>query len=60
MDRIEQKICDIIEQNQDKIKDFGRDIWKHAELGYRETRTAGRFAEWLRGLGVEKIGRAHV
>ena len=53
MDRIEQKICDIIEQNQDKIEDFGRDIWKHAELGYRETRTAGRFAEWLRGLGVE-------
>ncbi len=53
MDRIEQKICDIIEQNQDKIEDFGRDIWKHAELGYRETRTAGRFAEWLRRLGVE-------
>lgn len=53
MDRIEQKICDIIDQNQQKIMEFGRDIWMHAELGYRETRTAGKFAQWLRGLGIE-------
>lgn len=53
MDRIEQKICDIIDQNQEKIKDFGRDIWTHAELGYRETRTAGKFVQWLRELGIE-------
>ena len=53
MDRIERKICEIIDRNQEKIKEFGRDIWTHAELGYRETRTAERFADWLSELGIE-------
>src|SRR5699024_5799899 len=53
MDRIEWKICEIIDRNQEKIKEFGRDIWTHAELGYRETRTAERFAGWLSELGIE-------
>ena len=36
MDHIEQKICEIIDQNQEEIKAFGRDIWHHAEMGYKE------------------------
>ena len=33
MDRLEQKICDIIDSKKDEIIAFGRDIWTHAELG---------------------------
>lgn len=53
MDRIEQKICEIIDSNKDKICDFGRDIWHHAELGFRETRTAGKFVDWMKELNIE-------
>lgn len=53
MDRIEQKICDLIDRNQEEIKAFGRDIWHHAEMGYKEFRTAEKFAEYARKLGLE-------
>lgn len=55
MDRLEQKICDIIDSKQDEIMAFGRDIWKHAELGYREFRTAGKFTDVLKSLGIETV-----
>lgn len=48
MDRIEQKICDIIDKNQEEIKAFGRDIWCHAEMGYKEYRTAEKFLEYAK------------
>lgn len=53
MDHYEQKIVDIIDSHADEIKAFGRDIWTHAELGYKEVRTAGKFASHLRSLGIE-------
>ena len=45
MDRIEKRICDIIDQHRDEIIEFGRDIWCHAEMGYKEFRTAKKFEE---------------
>ena len=53
MDRIEQKICDIIDKNQEEIKAFGRDIWCHAEMGYKEYRTAEKFLEYAKRYGLE-------
>ena len=53
MDRIEQKICDIIESKKDEIMAFGQDIFCHAELGYKETRTSGKFVEEMKKLGME-------
>lgn len=53
MDQIEKKIIETIDQNREQIVAFGRDIWHHAELGYREFRTAGKFNELLKNLGME-------
>lgn len=53
MDKIEQRICEIIDGKQEEIKAFGRDIWHHAEMGYKEFRTAGKFAEVAETLGLE-------
>ncbi|HIX51370.1 MAG TPA: amidohydrolase [Candidatus Lachnoclostridium stercoripullorum] len=53
MDHIEQKICEIIDQNQEEIKAFGRDIWHHAEMGYKEYRTAEKFVEYAKKYGLE-------
>ena len=33
MDKIEEKIIKIIDDNREKIVDFARDIYTHAELG---------------------------
>ena len=38
MDRMEQKILERIDQNREKIIAFARDIYDHAELGYKEYR----------------------
>ena len=51
-DHIEQKICDILEAKKDEIIAFGKDIFDHAELGYKETRTAGKFVEEMGKLGL--------
>ncbi len=53
MDKIEQRIIEIIDQNAQRLIDFGTDIYEHPELGYMEHRTAGKFAEQLRSLGLE-------
>ena len=52
-DPIEQKIIDIIDSKKDEIIAFGDDIWHHAELGYKEVRTAGKYCEWMKKLGLE-------
>jgi len=51
-DHIEQKICDILEARKDEIIAFGKDIFDHAELGYKEVRTAGKFVEEMNKLGL--------
>ena len=53
MDRIEQKICDIIESRKDEIMAFGKDIFCHAELGFKEKRTSSKFVEEMEKLGMK-------
>ncbi len=53
MDRLEQKIIDCIEQHREEIIAVGRDIFTHAEMGYKEYRTSGIVADKLRQLGIE-------
>ncbi|HWQ43596.1 MAG TPA: amidohydrolase [Desulfosporosinus sp.] len=53
MDKIEERIVELIEKNREKIIAFGRDIYDHAELGYKEFRTAAKFAQVLRELPVQ-------
>lgn len=55
MEPIEQKIIALVESKKDDIIAFGRDIWSHAELGYREFRTAEKFAEVLRKCNMDEI-----
>ena len=53
MDAIEKKIIDIIDTHKDEIIEFARDIYDNAELGYKEHRTAEKFASFTRKLGLE-------
>ena len=52
MDKIEEKIINIIEKNKGKIKAFARDIEAHPEPGFCEKRTAVQVAKAFRGLGL--------
>lgn len=53
MDAVEQKIVDIIDEHRDEIISFARDIYSHAELGYKEFKTAEKFAEFNKKLGLQ-------
>lgn len=53
MDAIEQRILDLIDQHREEIVAFGRDIDEHAELGFKEVRTAGQFTAFLQKLGLQ-------
>lgn len=55
MDRIEQKILDIIEARKDDIIAFGDDIWHHAERGFQEFRTSEKLIGELKKLGLEHM-----
>ena len=52
MDRIERKILEIIEQNKEAVMHMGRDIYEHAEMGFREYRTTGQIGQALEDLGI--------
>ena len=52
LDKMEQRICDLIDAKQEEIIAFGRDIYCHAELGYKEVRTSGKFVEKMAELGL--------
>ena len=43
LDKTEQKIVDIIDAHRNEIIAFAKDIYTHAELGYKEYRTAEKF-----------------
>ncbi len=47
MDATEKRIVEIIESRRDEILAFANDIYDHAELGYKEFRTAEKFREKL-------------
>jgi amidohydrolase len=53
MDKTEERILSVIDRNRDAIIAFGRDIYTHAELGYKEFRTAKKFADFLKGLHLD-------
>lgn len=48
MDKIEEKIINIIEENKGKIKAFARDIEAHPEPGFCEK---GQPCRWQRHFG---------
>lgn len=50
MDLIEQRIINVIDKNRDTILDFAHDIYNHAELGYKEFRTADKFKQVMQQL----------
>ncbi|MBP5198256.1 MAG: amidohydrolase [Lachnospiraceae bacterium] len=52
MDAVEEKIIKIIDEHREELLSFGRDIYDHAELGYKEFRTAEKFAEYTGKLGL--------
>lgn len=58
MDHIEEKIIEIIDANRETIIAAGRDIWYHAELGYKEFRTSELFAKAMAGNAETKTGLA--
>lgn len=47
MDKIEERIIKIIDENREEIIDFAQDIYKHPELGYKEYRTSEKVYEIL-------------
>lgn len=53
MDAIEKRIIEIIDSHKDELIDFARDVYDHAELGYKEFRTAEKFASLTKNLGLE-------
>ena len=55
MDKVEARIIEIIESKKTEIIEFGRDIWNHAELGFREYRTSEKFASALRECKVDEL-----
>lgn len=52
LDATEQRIIAVIDEHRDEIIAFAKDIYTHAELGYKEYRTAERFAQFMKGLGL--------
>lgn len=53
MDATEAKIVEQIDKHRDEIIAFARDIYTHAELGYKEFRTSEKTAEFLKKLGLK-------
>lgn len=53
MDQTEKKIVELIEKNREFILSFANDIYDHAELGYKEFRTSGKFKEVMNTLFSE-------
>ena len=56
MDETEKRILKIIDSKREEIIAFARDIYDHAELGYKEFKTAAKFERVLQehGLKYEK------
>lgn len=53
MDAVEKRIIEIIDSHREELIEFARDVYDHAELGYKEFRTADKFASLAKGLGLE-------
>lgn len=53
MDRIEQRILDIIDAHAEELEALAMDIYNHAEQGYHEYRTAEIVSGFLKKLGLD-------
>lgn len=53
MDKLERKIVELIDENQQKIIKLGREIWKYPELGYKEVQTSKLFQQFFLEQGLE-------
>lgn len=53
MDQIERKILKIVESKKEEIIAMGRDIYAHAEMGFKEYRTADIVWKSLEKLGIQ-------
>lgn len=55
MNTLEAKVNACIDQHKEEIIAWGRDVWTHAEMGFKEIRTAKKIEEIFRekGLRVE-------
>lgn len=49
---LKRKAYETIDSYAPRVEAFVRDIGEHAELGFFETRTAGKTAEFMRSLGL--------
>ena len=47
-----QKVMESIEENGDRIIEFGRDVWDNPELGFKEERTARKVELFFEELGL--------
>ena len=45
MDQTEALIIETIDRHREEIIEFARDIYSHAELGYKEFQTSGKFVK---------------
>ena len=52
LDETEKRIVDLIEANRDEIIAFARDMYTHAELGYKEFKTAEKFTRLMKKLNL--------
>lgn len=52
MDAVEARIIKTIDDHREEILSFARDIYTHAELGYKEFQTAKKFADFTGKLGL--------
>lgn len=52
MDETERRIIGTIDAHRGEIIDFATDIYTHAELGYKEFRTAEKFTRAMRALSL--------
>src|SRR5919199_6178683 len=50
---LKARLSDALDQARDDLVRFGDDVFGHAELGYREQRTATLVADRLRQLGLQ-------
>ena len=53
LQQLKDTLSSTVDRNQERLIEFGDDIFAHAEIGFREERTASKVAEELRSLGLE-------
>ncbi len=51
-DAAKRKAMEAIDAQSNRLTEFARDIWAHPELGFKETRTATKVAEYFEELGL--------